>query len=124
MSMLGFLIRRVNTQCFALVFFFTLCQVIGTMCALPDLLVATDTELVVEDAMACPMDGVTMCSPSLTSSSERQIKNSMITDIDHASILLHFSQARSRPSIPAPWSCSSVLSIVPISISSSSVLRI
>jgi hypothetical protein len=118
------MIQRVNMPYVALVFFFTLCQVIGTMCALPDLLVATDTELVVEDAMACPMDGITMCPPSLTSSSERQIKKSMITDIDHASILFSVSSAHTRPSVPVPWSWSNVLSIVPISISSSSVLRI
>jgi hypothetical protein len=124
MSTLDFLIRRVNPQCFALVFFFTLCQVSGTTCALPDLSMAADTALLVEEGMACPMDGTTMCPPSLTSSSERQIKKSMITDIDHASILFSVSSAHTRPSVPVPWSWSNVLSIVPISISSSSVLRI
>ena len=124
MNLVGFLIRRVTAQYCALVFVFTFCQVIGTMCALPDLSVATDTELLVEEAMACPMDRITMCPPSLTSYSERQIKNSMVTDIDHASILLSVSPARPRPSVPGPWPWSNVLSIVPISISSSSVLRI
>jgi hypothetical protein len=98
--------------------------VIGTMCALPDLSVAAGEALLVEEGMVCPMDGTTMCPPSLTSSPERQIKNNMVSDVDHALILLSFSTARTRPLVPAPWSWSSVLSIVPISISSSSVLRI
>lgn len=124
MNMLGFLIRRVNTQYFALVFFFALCQMIGTMCTLPDFPVAADAVLLVEEGMACPMDGATMCPPSLTSSPERRIKNDTASDVDHAPILLSVSPARPRPSLPAPWSWSRVLSIVPISISSSSVLRI
>jgi len=59
--MLGFLIRRVNTQYFALVFLFTSCQVSGAVCALPDLSVAAGAVLLVEEGMACPMDGATMC---------------------------------------------------------------
>jgi hypothetical protein len=118
------MIQRVNMPYVLLVFFFTLCQVIGIMCALPDLSLATDTELLVEDAMACPMEGGTMCPPSLTSSPERQIKHSMVSDVDHAPILLGSSPALISPSVLASWSWSSVLSIVPISISSSSVLRI
>ena len=124
MSMLGFLIRRVNTQYFALVCLFTLCQVSGTMCALPDLSVAAGATLFVEEGMACPMDGAAMCPPSLPSSPERQIKHSMVSDVDHAPILLGSSPALISPSVLASWSWSSVLSIVPISISSSSVLRI
>jgi hypothetical protein len=111
-------------ECVALVFFFVLCQVIGTTCALPDLSVAQGEEVFVEESMACPMDGTTMCPPSLTSSPERQIKHSMVSDIDHAPILLSVSAARTRPSVPAPWSGSSLLSIASLSISSSSVLRI
>jgi hypothetical protein len=38
--------------------------------------------------------------------------------------LLSVSTSLTRPSAPAPWSRSSVLSLVPISIGSSSVLRI
>ena len=121
--MVGLMIRRVNTQHFVLVFFFTFCQVIGTMCALPDFSVAADAGLLVEEGMACPMDGTTMCPPSLTSSSERQIKHGMVSDVDHAPILLSVSTSLTRPSAPAPWS-RSVLSLVPISIGSSSVLRI
>ena len=107
-----------------LVFFFTLCQVIGTMCTLPDLSVAADVALLVEEEMACPMDGATMCPPSLPSSPERQIKHSMVSGVDHAPILLSFPTVLTRPSVPAPWSWSGVLSFIPISIGSSSVLRI
>jgi hypothetical protein len=94
------------------------------VCPVPDLSMAEGAALLVEEGMACPMDGTTMCPPSLTSSPERQIKNNMVSDVDHAPILLSFSTARTRPLVPAPWSWSSVLSIVPISISPSSVLRI
>jgi hypothetical protein len=118
------MIRRVNTQHVALVFCFALCQVIGTMCALSDLSVAEDAVLLVEERMACPMDGATMCPPSLTSSPERQIKNSTVFDIDHATILLNPSTMRTVPSAPACCSWSSARSIVPISIGTSSVLRI
>ena len=59
------MIRRVNMQRVALVFFFALFQVIGTTCALPDLSPASGATLFVEEGMACPMDGATMCPPSL-----------------------------------------------------------
>jgi hypothetical protein len=108
----------------ALVFTFALCQVIGTTCALPDLSVAAGATLFVEEGMACSMDGAAMCPPSLTSSPERQIKHSMVSDVDHAPVLLSFSAARTRPSVPVPWSGSSLLSLTPLSIGSSSVLRI
>jgi hypothetical protein len=120
----GRMIRRMTMPYFALVFFFALCQVIGTTCALPDLSVAADAALLVEEGMACPMEGAAMCPPSLISSPERQIKHSMVSDIDSAPILLSVSTALTRPSVPAPWSGNSALSIVPISIGSSSVLRI
>jgi len=117
------MIRRVNTHYFFLVlFFFTLCQVMGTVCPVPDLSMAEGAALLVEEGMPCPMDGTTMCPPSLTSSPERQIMNSMASDVDLAPILVSFSTAPTNPS--APWLWSSVLSIVPISIGSSSVLRI
>ena len=118
----GPMTRRVKMLYVVLVFFFTLCQVIGTMCALPDLSVAADTALLVEEAMVCPMGG-TMCPSALTSSPERQIKHSMVSDVDPAPILLSFSTALTRPSVPVP-SLSSVLPLIPISIGSSSVLRI
>ena len=118
------MIQRVNMQYLALVFFFALCQVVGTSCALPDLSVAAETALFVEEGMACPMEGIAMCPPSLTSSPERQIKHNMVSDVDHAPILLSVSTARTRPSVPVPWSGSSLLSVIPLSIGSSSVLRI
>ena len=118
------MIRRVDIQYVALVFFFTLCQVIGTMCALPGLSVAAGTALLVEEGMACPMDGTTMCPPSLTSSPERQIKNSRIMDVDHATILLSPAAMLTVLSAKTLYFWSSACSIVPISIGSSSVLRI
>jgi hypothetical protein len=118
------MIRRVKMQSFALVFFFVLCQVIGTTCALPDLSVAADATMLVEEEMTCPMNGTTTCPPSLTSSPERQIKHGLVWGVDHAPILLSFSKALTHPLAPIPWSWRSVLSIVPISIGSSSVLRI
>ncbi len=124
MNMVGSLIRRVNTQYFALVLLFTLCQVSGTVCPLPDLSAAAGGALLVEEGTACPMNGITMCPPSLTSSPERQIKNGMVSDVDHAPILFRVSTALTSPPVPAPWPWSSVLSIVPISMDSSPVLRI
>ena len=118
------MIRRVNMQYVALVFFFTLCQVIGTACALPDLSVAADAALLVEEGIACPMDGTTMCPPSLTSSPERQIKQNLVSDVDHATTLLGSAAALTFQCTPTLWSWSSACSIVPISIGSSSVLRI
>ena len=124
MDMLGFLIRRVNMPYLALVFFFALCQVMRTVCALPDLSVAEGAALLVEEGVVCPMDETITCAPSLTSSPERQIKHSMVSAIDPVAVLLSVSLARTSPSVSVPWSWSSVWSIVPISISSSSVLRI
>lgn len=123
-AMVGPMIQRVNIPYFALVFLFILCQVIGTTCALSDLPVAAGAAPFLEEGMACPMEGAVMCPPSLTSSPERQIKNGTVSDVDHAPILLSFSTALTSPPVSAPWSGSSVLSLVPISISSSSALRI
>ncbi len=118
------MIRRVNTQYFALMFFFTLCQVIGTLCAFPNLSVPEETAILVEEGMTCPMEGTTMCPPSLTSSPERQIKNSMVMDVDHETILLSPAAVLTVPLAPTLWSWNSACSIVPTSIGSSSVLRI
>ena len=119
------MIRRGNTQYFFLVlFFFTLCQVMGTVCPLPDLSVAEGASLLVEEGMACPMEGTTMCPSSLTSSPERQIKHNFVSDVDHATTLLGSAAMRTVQCTPtlSPWS--SMCSIVPTSIGSSSVLRI
>lgn len=123
--MVGSMIRRVNTQYCALVFFFTLCQVIGTVCALPDLTVAEGTASLVENGMVCPMHGKNICPLSLTSSPERQIKDRMVMDdVDHATTLLSPAVVLTVPSGRMLWSWSSDFSLVPLSISFSSVLRI
>lgn len=118
------MIRRAETKYVALVIAFTFCQVFGAMCALPDLSVAETTAILAEEGMVCPLDGTIMCPPSITSSSERQIKNSMVMDVDHAMILVSPSAVLTVPSVPTLWSWRSAYSIVPISIGSSSVLRI
>ena len=118
------MILRVNMQYFAMVFFVTFCQVSGMMCALPDLSVAEGAALLVEEGMACPLDGTTLCPPSLTSSPERQITNSMVMDVDHATIQFSPATVLTVPSAWRKWGWSSACSIVPISIGSSSVLRI
>ena len=114
---------RVKIWHVALVLVFVLCQVIGVMCALADLWVSSSTPLV-EERMACPMHGTTMCPPLVTSSPERQIKNTMAGDVNHALALLNLSTAFTSTSVQVPRSRSSVCSIVPICIESSSVLRI
>lgn len=118
------MIRRVDSQYVALVIFFTFCQVIGTMCALPDLSAAKETAILVEEGMACPMDGTIMCPPSATSSPERQVKNGTAIDLDDGPIVLSLGGVLTVPSVSTQWSWSSACSIVPISIDSSSVLRI
>jgi len=94
------------------------------MCAVPDLLQAQQATFL-EDRMACPMDEAIMCPPSLTSSPERQIKHVLFTNLDHLPVL-HSPVTSPITEILAPtsWARSSALSIVPISIGSSSVLRI
>lgn len=116
--------RRVPLQLIALVIVFTFCQVIGTMCALPDLSEAEGTAILVENSMACPMDGTIMCPPSLTASPERQIKNSLVVDLDYALIPDNHTEAPASLPVQASWFSSDAYSIVPISVSSSSVLRI
>ena len=113
-----------NRQCIALVLAFTLCQVIGTMCAVPDLSVPKETAILLEEGMTCPMDGTVMCPPSLTSSPERHMKQSAVLGVDHEAILLVHAGLPTVPSARMHWFRSSVGSIVPISIESSSVLRI
>ncbi|HSB45627.1 MAG TPA: hypothetical protein VLD60_11480 [Nitrospira sp.] len=115
---------RIETKYVALVLLFIFCQVIGTMCALPDLSVAEEIATLVEEGMVCPMDGTIMCPPSITSSPERQIMHVLVADFDHATILLGSAAGLPVRSAPSLWSWSSSSSIVPISISSPSVLRI
>ena len=118
------MIRRVDTGYVALALVFAFCQVIGAMCALPDFSVAEDTAILVEEGMACPMDGMLMCPLSATSSPERQVKNGAIADADQTSALPNVVRILTNPSAEPQWSWSSDFSLVPISIGSSSVLRI
>ena len=118
------MIPRVNTRYIALVLVFAFCQVIGAMCALPDLSVAEGATLFVEEEMACPMDGTTMCPPSATSSPERQVKNGAVADADQPSAVPSVLGLLTNPSAEPKWTWSSDFFLVPLSISSSSVLRI
>lgn len=118
------MVRRVVTKYVTLMLLFTFCQVIGSMCTLPDLSMAEEGTTLVEEHMACPMDGTIMCPPSITSSPERQLKHSIVMDVDHTPMLIGPAAGLPVPSLPAQWSWSSVCSIVPLSIGSSSVLRI
>lgn len=108
----------------ALVVFFTFCQVIGTMCASPDLSEAKESAILMETGMFCPMGETISCPPSLISSPERQIKHNLVADADHAPILPSLGAVLRTSSVQAQWTRSSAGSIVPISIASSSVLRI
>jgi len=103
---------------------FVFCQVIGAMCALPDLSVAEGVALFVEEEMTCPMDGTTMCPPSAMSSPERQVKNGAAADADQASAVPCVLRIFTNPSAKPQWSWNNDFSLVPLSISSSSVLRI
>jgi len=118
------MISHVHGRYLALALLFTFCQVIGAMCAVPDLLERYETARLIEDRMACPMDEAIMCAPSLTSSPERQIKNNLVAEVDHALIHDDSPAIPAGRSIQAMWSWGSAYSIVPISIESSSVLRI
>jgi len=118
------MIPRVGTKYIALLLVFAFCQVIGAMCALPDLSVAEGATLFVEEEMACPMDGTSMCQPSATSSPERQVKNGVVADADQTSTVPSVCRVLANQSAESQWSWSSDFSLVPLSISSSSVLRI
>jgi len=120
------MIYQMNMRLMALVLFFIFCQVIGTMCGVPDVSVANDgTQLAeVMNHMTCPMDGTIMCPPSATSSPERQLRHAAAIDLDQTPIPSSAVTILGLAHIPTPWSGESVSSIVPISIASSSVLRI
>ncbi len=105
---------------------YAFCQVIGVMCAVPDLSVAEDVPQLTEEMShaSCPMDGTLACPPSLTSSPERQIKISTVADADAAQAVVNCTTTPVSPWAQPIWCVSSAYSIVPISIASSSVLRI
>lgn len=113
-----------GSQNILLVLFFTFCQVIGTMCVLPDVSLAADIPALMEVGMSCPMDGTIMCPPSITSSLERQVKHTSLAVVDDAPVSLVPVFLNSVASSRILWAWSSAYSLVPISISSSSVLRI
>src|SRR5512147_322761 len=118
------MIRRVEIKYIGLVLLFIFCQVTGTMCNVSDLPEQHETASIIEDRMACPMDEAIMCPPSLTSSPERHIKQSVVLGGDHEAILPGQAVIPTVPSAGMRWFWTSAHSIVPISIESSSVLRI
>ncbi len=119
------MIQRVRTKYAALVLLFTFCQVIGSMCTWSDLSMAEEAATMAEEHMACPMDGMIMCPPSITSSPERQLRQSIIVmDSTYATILLSLGAVLTVFPTPTQCSWSNACSIVPLSIDSSPVLRI
>lgn len=70
----------------AMVLFFIFCQVIGSMCALPDVALAQDQTMISEQGMVCPMDSGFMCPASLTSSPDRQVKIGAALDAGHVPV--------------------------------------
>lgn len=105
---------------------FAFCQVMGVMCLVPDLSLAEEVpQLAGEMSHAsCPMDGTLACPPSLTSSPERQIQISTIAGVYAAQIVANDARTPVSHSARPIGSVGSAYSIVPISIASSSVLRI
>ena len=118
---------QANIRFMVLVFAF--CQVMGAMCTAPDLSLANNIEKLAEDMshMPCLMDGTLMCPPSANSSPERQLKHVEAGDLNQTPMLFGSVAAVAlvtAVSISGSWSGNSASSIVPISIASSSVLRI
>ena len=116
----------VQANIWFMVLIFAFCQVMGVMCAVPDLSLADDVPHLAGEMShaACPMDGTFACLPSLTSSPERQIPIGTVSDVVAAQILFSAATTPVTPSAQPISSVSSAYSIVPISIASSSVLRI
>ena len=125
-TMNSWLRTKVRMRFVSLVLFFALCQIVGTMCTVPDLSLADDAARLIEEMrhMACPMDGTIMCPPSVTASPDRQIKSGMVVVVDPVLSFVSPMEVSAGVSSEMLWSWSSAYSIVPISISSSSVLRI
>lgn len=115
---------RVKVHPIVLVIVFAFCQVIGTMCLLPDVPTTQDIVSMTQEEMSCPMDGTIMCPPSITSSPERQVNHAFFAHIDDGPALLFPAAMFTVHLCWMPWTWSSAYSLVPVSISSSSVLRI
>ncbi len=112
---------------FSLVLLFTLCQIVGTMCTVPDLSLANDDAAQLAEGMhdmACPMDGTAMCPLSAISSPERQSKHPATADLNQIGVLFSPVVASIVSSTVESLSGSTASELVPISIASSSVLRI
>lgn len=90
---------------------------------IPDVAMASDVVMLVDESMTCPMEAATICPPSLTSSPERQLRNDTTIDLSLAPIVLRPVVLR-VPSVSMLSSWDNVFSIVPLSIAASSVLRI
>lgn len=120
------IIVKDKMQSFSVVLLFALCQIIGTMCTVPDLSLAGEATQLADEInhMACPMDGMLMCPPSAVSSPERQLKHEATTDVNPKAALLSPVTASTVFSTLESSSWSSASEFVPISIASSSVLRI
>ena len=120
------MLAKDKMQSICLVLFFTLCQIIGMMCAVPDVSLADDLAQLAEEMndMACPMDGTIICPPSLTASPERHLKNAALVEVDPVLSLVNHPRFSTDVSTELMWSWSTAYSLVPLSIRSSSVLRI
>lgn len=125
-AMNGSITDKARMQSIVMVLFFVLCQVMGLMCVVSDLSLADDAAQLAEGMsdVTCPMDGTIMCPPSAASSPERQLRQTATIHLSQTSVLLGSIAGVTAISILVPWSWSSTLELVPISISSSSVLRI
>lgn len=125
-AMKGWTITKVRMRLFSLILLFALCQIVGTMCTVRDLSLADEAARLTEkmNHMACPMDGTIMCPLSAVSSPERQSKHPATTDLNQIAILLSPVVASTAIPIIESLSWSSASEFVPISIASSSVLRI
>lgn len=108
----------------SLLLFFLLCQVMGPMCGAPEVSSAAKDTVLAEGSMACTMHESFMCLPSLTSSPDRHAKCSGSLYLEQMPASCAIPSAQDRDSVAPPRAWSSVLSIVPVSIASSSVLRI
>jgi hypothetical protein len=116
------LIHRQYIFVFPLILF-AFCQIIGSMCGLPDMSVAHEGGISEKGNIACPMDGALACPPSLTSSPERQIKIITVADVYAAQIFATGATTPLSPPVQPNVSVGNAYSIVPITIASS-VLRI
>jgi hypothetical protein len=124
--MKGWTVTKASLRSSSLALLFALCQIVGTMCAVPDLSLAGDLAQLAGEMndMACPMDGTIMCPPSLTASPERQIKKAMVAEVDPVISLVIHPRVFTDISTAMMWSWDTAYSLVPLSISSSSILRI